>query len=289
MMNQLILTTIAGPFVLGVAVALAALMVPNRRGLLLALLVPLAAVAIHLMLEGVPTFPPVSAKQKMPIILFAAALLFGILAFTRQQPGRVTGTVLMATILAASTWWLGKTVLPANPVKSGVVLAIFAVAACAIGLSTAVSAGTRQGQPSALPTALLSVAAAAAITAAFGAFVGMAQINGALAAFVGGWLLVAYIRFLRGDDDALVLQGYEGVAFAFVISIHVIMTALFSPKAAPAALVMATLPLAVAAFILVQGITLERFPRALRPIAAGIVTALPAILAVVIAATLFEG
>ncbi len=289
MMNQLILTTIAGPFMLGIAAALAAVMVPNRRGLMLALLVPLAAIAIHFMLEGVPAFPPVSAKQKMPVILFAAAVLFGILAFARQQPGRVTSMVLTAIPLAAATWWLGKTVLPANPVKSAVVLAIFTVAACAVGLSTAASAKARQGHSSALPTALLSVSAVAAITAAFGAFVGMAQVNGALAAFIGGWLLVTYIRFLRGDDEALALRGYEGVAFAFVISIHVIMTALFSPKAAPAALVMAAMPLAVAAFILVQGVTLERFPRALRPIAAGIVTALPAILAIVIAATLFEG
>lgn len=115
------------------------------------------------------------------------------------------------------------------------------------------------------------------------------QIDGALAAFTGGWLLVSYIRYLMGDDDALTLRGFEGLAFTCVIAVHLIMTALFAPKAPPAAIIFAVLPLAVAAFILVGGITFHRLPRFLRPIAAGVATAVPAAIAIAIAAALFQG
>ncbi|MGO6665229.1 hypothetical protein ELI00_18440 [Rhizobium ruizarguesonis] len=289
MMKQLLLTTVGVPFFLGMAVALASMVFPARRGFIIALLIPLAAVVIHLMLEGMPVLPPVSAKQKLPIILLFGAGIFAIPALVRRPLPVAVSTMLVGVALALSGWLLGKNVLVANSTKSIVVLAVFVVTTAAIGPAIAKPAGARRGEPSALATALLSVSIAAALSAALGAFVGMAQIDGALAALTGGWLLVNYISYFRGDDHALALRGFEGLAFAAVISVHLIMTALFAPKAAPAAIIFAVLPLVVGAFILLGGIAFHRLPRFLRPIAAGIATAVPATIAITIAAVLFQG
>ncbi|MGG6896736.1 hypothetical protein [Rhizobium sp. BR 315] len=289
MMQQLLVTTVGVPFLLGVFVALASVVLPARRGLIIALLVPLAAVVIHLMLEGMPALPPVAAKQKLPIILFFGAGIFAILALLRRPLPVAVSTVLAAIALTLSGWLLGKNVLLANPTKSVVVLAVLLVATAAIAPAVATRPSGRRGEQSALATALLGVSIASALSAAFGAFVGMAQINGALAALTGGWLLVNYIRYLMGDEDSLALRGFEGLAFACVVAVHLIMTALFAPKAAPAAIVCAVLPLAVAAIILVSGVTFHRLPRFLRPVAAGLATAVPAAIAIAIAAVLFQG
>ncbi|WSH00943.1 hypothetical protein U8P71_21275 [Rhizobium ruizarguesonis] len=211
MMKQLLLTTVGVPFFLGMAVALASMVFPARRGFIIALLIPLAAVVIHLMLEGMPVLPPVSAKQKLPIILLFGAGIFAIPALVRRPLPVAVSTMLVGVALALSGWLLGKNVLAANSTKSMVVLAVFVVATAAIGPAVAMPADARRGEPSALATALLGVSIAAALSAALGAFVGMAQIDGALAALTGGWLLVNYIRYLMGDDDALALRGFEGL------------------------------------------------------------------------------
>jgi hypothetical protein len=288
-MEQLLLTTVGVPLLLGVVVALASVVVPARRGLIIALLIPLAAVAIHLMLEGMPALPPVAAKQKLPIILFFCAAIFAILAVVCRSLSVAVSTVLVGVALALSGWLLGKNVLLACSPKSIVVLVVFVVATAAIGPAVAVRAGARRGEPSVLAAALLGVSIAAALSAALGAFVGMAQIDGALAALTGGWLLVSYVRYVMGDDGALALRGFEGLAFACVISIHLIMTALFAPKAAPVAILLAVLPLVVAAVILLGGITFNRLPRFLRPVAAGAAAAVPAAISIAIAAVLFQG
>lgn len=92
-----------------------------------------------------------------------------------------------------------------------------------------------------------------------------------------------------GSDEALALRGAEGLAFGFVISVHVIMTALFTPKASPIGLVLAVLPLAVAAYLLVRGAGLGRVHWALRPFAAGLLVAIPAVISIAVAAASFEG
>lgn len=289
MMMQLLVPTIGVPFLLGVLIAIITFGLPARRGFILALLIPLAAVIIHFMLEGVPSFPPIAAKQKLPIMLIVVAATFAILSLLRRPCSTTFGTILAATALALSGWLLGKHVLLANPAKTVVVLAVFLIVTVAVGPAVAVRPAARGGEPSALATALLGLSIAAALTAAFGAFVGMAQINGALAALNGGWLLIGYIRYLIGDDDALALRGFEGLAFAITVSMHLIMTSLFVPKAAPSAIIFTALPLAVAAFILVAGVSFQLLPRFLRPVAAGAATAVPSVVAIAISAALFQG
>ncbi|WP_245312329.1 hypothetical protein [Rhizobium sp. R693] len=288
-MQQLLLATVGAPFLLGVVVAIAAIIVPTRRALVIAMLIPLSAVVIHLILEGMPALPPVAAKQKLPVILVCGAIVFATLTLPRKALSVTVSVLLTAVALALSGWLLGKNVLLANPTKLGVVLFVFVVASAAIGFAVKTPASAQRGEPSALAAALLSVSIAAALSAAMGAFVGMAQIDGALAALTGGWLVVNYIRYLKGNDEALALRHVEGVSFAWVIVVHLIMTATFTPKAAPEALICAVLPLVVAAFITVGGVAFDRFPRFLRPVAAGLITAIPALVAIAIAAFLFEG
>ncbi|CAN7710736.1 hypothetical protein [Neorhizobium tomejilense] len=288
MLLQILLTTVVVPFLFGTFIAAFAIIIPGQRRLQIALLIPLAAVAIHVLLEGMPALPPVSAKHKLPLILLGGALIFGLQAMVRRPLKIHMSTVLTVVVLGGSTWLLGKNVMMADPTKAGAAIVILLIASVALGAVVARPRAGRPGGESCLAVALLAVSLAAALNAAFGAFVGMAQIDGALAALTGGWLLVGYVRYLMGNDDALALRGAEGLAFGFVISVHVIMTALFTPKASPIALVLAVLPLAVAYF-LVRGAGLGRVPRVLRPFAAGLLAALPAIISIAIAATLFDG
>jgi hypothetical protein len=154
-------TTVGVPFLLGVLIAIISFALPAKRGFILALLIPLAAVFIHLMLEGIPPLPPVAAKQKLPIILIAAAAIFAILALVRRPCSTAVGTTLTAVALALSGWLLGKNVVLANPTKTIVVLAIFLIATAAIGPAVAMRPGARRGEPSALATALLGLSIAA--------------------------------------------------------------------------------------------------------------------------------
>ena len=289
MLLQIVLTTVVVPFLLGTFIAGFAIVIPGQRSLQIALLIPLAAVLIHVLLEGIPALPPVSAKHKLPLILLGGALIFGLKAIVLREMKMAVSVVLAIVILGGSTWLLGKNVLMADPTKAAAVVVIVLIASVALGAAVATSRASRPDGQTFLAAALFAVSLAAALNAAFGAFVGMAQIDGALAALTGGWLLVGYVRYLMGDDQALELRGAEGLAFGFVILVHVIMTALFTPKTSTTALMLAVLPLAVAAYVLVRGSGLGRVHPPLRPFAAGLLVAIPAVISIAIAATLFEG
>ena len=289
MLLQIVLTTVVVPFLLGTTIAGIAIVISGQRSLQIALLIPLAAVVIHVLLEGIPAMPPVSAKHKLPLILLGGALIFGLKAIALREKKMAVSVVLALVMLGGSTWLLGKNVMMGDPTKAAAVVTIVLIASIALGTAVARPRTDQPGGQSFLAVALFAVSLAAALNAAFGAFVGMAQINGALAALTGGWILVGYVRYLMGDDQALALRGAEGLAFGFVISVHVIMTALFTPKTSTIALMLAVLPLAVAAYILVRGSGLGRVNRALRPFAAGLLVAIPAVISIAIAATLFEG
>ena len=289
MLPQIVLTTVVVPFLLGTFIAGFAIVIPGQRSLQIALVIPLAAVVIHVLLEGIPAMPPVSAKHKLPLILLGGALIFGLKAIALREKKMAVSVVLALVMLGGSTWLLGKNVMMGDPTKAAAVVTIVLIASIALGTAVARPRTDQPGGQSFLAVALFAVSLAAALNAAFGAFVGMAQLNGALAALTGGWLLVGYVRYLMGNEEALALRGAEGLAFGFVISVHVIMTALFTPKASPIGLVLAVLPLAVAAYLLVRGSGLGRVHRALRPFAAGLLVAIPAVISIAIAATLFQG
>ncbi|HXV30261.1 MAG TPA: hypothetical protein VD840_08015 [Sinorhizobium sp.] len=288
MLQQIFLTTIALPLAMGAVISLLGKGKSATAVALTALLVPVAAAIASVAIEGLPPLPPVAAKQKFPLVLLAGGIVFAPLGLTlKQWPSRVVGALAGVISLAAPAWWLGRNVLAANPVKAATLGAVLLIVAIVLPLVSAKRSPTADGvPPAAMPAALLWVAIATALCAIFGGYIGMAQMNGALAALVGGWLLVRYIGYLRGDDEAFALKGIAAFAFVWTAAAALAMTVLFAPSAAPAALVLASLPLAAALVLSSRRIAFASQPRALRPLATGVATAVPAALAILIAALL---
>lgn len=287
MLQQIFLTTIALPLAMGVLIALLGRGTSATGLALTALLMPIAAAIASVAIEGLPPLPPVAAKQKLPLLLLAGGITFSILGLAlRQGLSRKVAAIAGVISLAVPAWWLGRNVIAANPVKAATLGAVLVVVAIMLPLVSAKRIPPApEAAPTALPAALLWVAIATALCAIFGGYIGMAQMNGALAALVGGWLLVRYAAYLRGDDGAFVLDGVAAFAFVWTAAIALAMTVLFAPSAAPAALGLAVLPLAVAP-VVSRRAAFPGQPRVLRPLTVGALPAIPAILAILIAALL---
>lgn len=290
MLQQIILTTIVLPFVMGLVIAATGRLGLSRGMVLTALLVPLAAAVAHATIEGFPALPPVAAKHKFPVILVIGGIAFAVLAaLLPRLQSKALGAVLAVVSLVPSIWWLGRNVLASNSGKAAVVAILFVIAVSALTLASTANRERRTASSVAFPASLLWVSIASALAAVCGGYIGMAQMNGALAALAGGWLLVAYVRYIRGNDDAFALEGVGALAFGWTAIIALIMTALLAPAAAPAALILAILPIPAALLIDRRGITFEGLARAIRPLAIGLLIAIPAIAGIIIAVVLAEG
>lgn len=282
MLNQILLTSVLLPLALGIVIALAGKAASSRGILLTALLIPVAGAIASVSIEGLPPFPPVAAKQKLPLLLLTGGVVFAVLGvLLRQFANRWIIALVGVVSLALPAWWLGKNVLAANATKAttlAVVLVIVAIEVAAVS-----GRGTRRASPAALPAALLATAIGTAITAIMGGYIGMGQMNGALAALFGGWLLVRYIAYILGDEAAFDLQGFAAVSFIWTAAMGVTMTVLLSPSAAPAALVLSVLPVAIFAVLNWSKVDFIKQPLFLRPLIIGALTAIPAIAAIVVA------
>jgi len=282
MLTQILLTTVLLPLVLGVVIALAGRGGYPRSVLPTALLIPVAAAIASISIEGLPPFPPIAAKQKLPVLLVTGGVIFAILAaLSRHHLNRWIIALVGVGSLAAPAWWLGRNVLAANATKAvtlAIVLVIVAIEIVAVS-----GIRTRKSSAAALPAALLATAIATALTAIMGGYIGMAQMNGALAALFGGWLLIGYIGYIRGDDSVFDLQGFAALSFIWTAAMGVTMTVLLSPSASPSALVLSVLPVAVFAALNCRGAGFVGQPRVLRPLVTGALTAIPAIAAILIA------
>ncbi len=282
MITQILLTTVLLPLFLGVVIALVTEGASARGILLVALLIPLAGAVASVSIEGLPPFPPIAAKQKLPLLLLIGGVVFAILGvLLRQVANRWIISLVGVASLAAPAWWLGRNVLAANATKA----ATLAVVLVIVAIEIAAVSGRHTQKPSsaAMPAALLATAIGTALAAIMGGYIGMAQMNGALAALFGGWLLVRYIAYIRGDDTAFDLQNFAALSFIWTAAMGVTMTVLLSPSASPAALVLSVLPVAVFAVISRRGIGFTAQPRFLRTLMIGALTAIPAIAAIFIA------
>lgn len=282
MLTQILLTSVLLPLVLGIVIALAGKGASSPGILLTTLLIPVAGAIASVSIEGFPPFPPIAAKQKLPLLLLIGGVAFGILGvLLRQFLNRWTIALVGVVSLAAPAWWLGKNVLAANATKATTLAVVLVIVAVEIA---AVSGRLSQKQsPAALPAALLATAIGTALSAIMGGYIGMAQMNGALAALFGGWLLVRYVAYIRGDDAAFDVQGLAALSFIWTAAMGVMMTVLLSPSATPIALVLSVLPVAVFAVLKGRSIDFIKQPRFLRPLIIGALTAIPAIAAIAIA------
>lgn len=282
MLTQILLTSVLLPLVFGVVIALAGKGAFSRGLVLTTLLIPVAGAIASVSIEGLPPFPPIAAKQKLPLLLLTGGIAFAVLGvLLRQFASRWIIALVGVVSLAVPAWWLGKNVLAANATKATTLAVVLVVVAIEIAVVS--GRGTRRASPAALPAALLATAIGTALTAIMGGYIGMAQMNGALAALFGGWMLVRYIAYIRGDDAAFDLHGFAALSFIWTAAMGVTMTVLLSPSAAPAALVLAVLPVAIFAVLDWGKADFIKQPRFLRPLIIGALTAIPAIATIVVA------
>jgi hypothetical protein len=274
-------TTAALPLLLGIALGLFARFTSPAASPALTLVWAALLLFFYWDTLGPPALPPVAASQKLIYLAFAG-IIIGLLP-ERLTGGR-TATALAAVAVAVAFLWLGWRRIAAGA------LDLQMIAAIAVALLTLVGAATlaaRQSsssveEPFLAPAAVMSLSLAGAIVSVLGASIVTGQLLGSLAALIGGWCLVQYLATQRGGSAAPAGRGTEFLLL-YAAATVLIQVALLAPKANPAALVLSSLPPLVA--LLVRGPLQFLLPgaRSLRPLIAGILIALPAMLAILTA------
>jgi hypothetical protein len=260
-MSPLILETILIPLALGIGFGL----VGGRLGRAEALVFGLAVLAVYVLLEGLPPFPPGAGKQKLAYILAGA-----VVAAYLPRP-----RLVVPVFLLAATLWLGWPKLAHGTAEMPMVLLLAPVAASLI----AVPAQTQDAACAFLwPAALMVFALGAAALSVLGVFMGFAQAMGAEAALLGGVLGVAYLRGLTSGQMRVFAPETERVALLSFAAIS-LMIGLFAPDISLPAYALLAVSLAIPALAIRFG----NLPAALRPFAFAALAAVPAVLAVVLA------
>lgn len=236
-------------------------------------LVALAAFGVIVLIEGLPPFPPVSALHKCLTLLpvLAGLALLGV----GDAKGRARGLAIFGFLLVALVWlgW-ARIADPALLARMAAILPLLAALAF-----TAARDDSPAAYGFALPGALLVTAAGTALVALVGAHIGGAQVLGAVAALTGGLLLPGFISHARGGNPSLPPPAALAV-LAAVIGIFAIQTGLFAPDVPALSLILLALCPLVPALLPQEG----PGPRIAAPIVSGLVSALPAAAAILLAA-----
>lgn len=288
MLKTMLLTIVAIPLALGIVASLLARKASGTGLVLASALIPVFAAVVLVGLDGLPAFPPVRAAHKLPYILLVVGLVFAVLApVIRTRSWLLAGVAALAA-LAAPAWWMGSVILANSERKLVVTLILIAIAvAGSIWTALRISDETQDRQP-VLPQAAFATSLSAALVAIFGGYMGMAMFNGALTALFGGYLLIAYIVHLRGNRGAFSLAGPSGFAMSWTAFVGLLATAILAPQASSAGLIVAGLTLVLLPFTSTLANRLQLAP-ALRPLVCGLVVAIPAIIAILIAGVQFAG
>jgi len=246
----------------------------------------LAVMIAYLTLEGWPGWPPVSSKQKLPFILAAGAVAFGFWSIAFRKIGTIGVTLLFAVILIVPLWLIGAHIATRKPVE----LAI-AVAALVVTLASTMLAHDHAALPRPIQVAQIAAAAWAlvglALVAAFGAFVGMAQVNGAAAAVLGSTVLLAIVASLFASKSGQAIPPGAVFAVNWLFAAFAGFTALYTPHASGIAILLLSLCLAVPPVLGLSRLKVFSRPGIASHLAASIAVGIPAFAAVVWAATAF--
>lgn len=274
-------TTAALPLVLGMVMALLAKIALPAQ--VLSLLWAGLLLFFYWDTLGPPVVPPVAASQKLIYLAFAG-IVIGLLP--ERLLSAPTTSVLIAIALAAALLWLGWRRIAGGSLDPQMVAALvaglLAIVGSAMLMSLKVSPSPAVEEPFLVPAAMLALCLAGAIISVLGASIVTGQLLGSLAALAGGWCLVQYIAVLRGGTAVAWSKG-NGLLLIFAAATVLIQVALLAPKVNPAALVLSPLPLILAA--LMPGALRGLLPgvRPLRPLIAGLLIAIPAMLAILTA------
>ena len=276
-------TTAALPLLLGIALALLARFALPAASPVLTLAWAALLLFFYLDTLGPPVVPPVAASQKLIYLAFAG-IVIGMLP-ERLLGSRAAGVLVGIAILAA-LFWLGWRRIATGAFDLQMISAIAVGLLVLVGVALLISLQAQPSpsveEPFLMPAAMLALSLSGAIVSVLGASIVTGQLLGSLAALTGGWCLVQYLTTLRGGEAAAWGKGVEFLLL-YAAATVLIQVALLAPKANPAALVLSSLPPLAA--VLVRGRLRGLVPgvRPLRPLIAGLLIAVPAMLAIVTA------
>lgn len=271
--------TIVPPLAAGVLLGLLAWVAAGNR-LAMAIGWSLGALFVYWLLEGVPPLPPIAAKQKLGYVFALGGVGALIAAFFPLA------RLVLIVLAAVAVVWLGWSKLgdPANAetVMLAALAALWSITVTLVWQRVAQGDGTEVRAENAflVPAALLTMAIGGSVIAGSGLFLGMAQMLGALAALIGGGLIVSFLALLlRGRGVALLPEGAD-VAVDTAILSGLVMTTVLAPSVSQGALLMLTLGATLVAVLGARRLpaVLPAAP-VLRPLLAGAIIALPAIAA----------
>jgi hypothetical protein len=234
MLSSIILNTIAVPFVSGIGFGLLLMFSASRKqvqasALFITVLLPLLIAAAYCLIEGLPAIPPVAAKQKLPLLIMGGSLVFAAVA--PRLAHRDIGLALVAWVIAmADILILGQRIVANNPPRVALAVAVSTIAMVATFAAMQQKGRAAEMARLSFPTAVFSAMIGAALAAAFSAFVGMAQANGAIAALIGGANLVFLLAGSKRQGGLYDLDKGQMLAITLALIPHLVMTVLFTPK-----------------------------------------------------------
>ncbi|WP_284163454.1 hypothetical protein [Frigidibacter sp. SD6-1] len=232
-MGAILMSSAIIPLVAGLAFA--AVVFAARPGPAVMVLAAAAAVLIVTCgLEGLPPLPPVSSKHKLPYIFAGLGLLTALAA----RQGRAPHPALAALFGLAALAWIGERKLLADPLQPELALVLLPVAGMAIA---AKAAGSARHRPLLWPGFTILTALAGSYISVTGGYIGLAQFLGALAALVGAYALVLYVRQLTGRDTAVAGTGAVGWFLVAVLSVVLGSIAMFASRLSTPAFVILSL------------------------------------------------
>ena len=248
---------------------------------------------VYWLLEGVPPLPPIAAKQKLGyLLLFGGAL--GVLLSMLPLVGAGRLWPIMAAALVAAFVWLGFNTLNSGVMSGEVsfaflptILLIVVLLGRGLMESGRVAIAERgvppTEQPFIIPIAWLATAIAGSISAAAGLFLGMAQMLGALAALTGGALMISHIALIAMGEGLRLMEPGAAFALGFAIACALLLTALLAPSANLLSLIVLSLSVPLTGYGRARIAALPPTMPALRPIIAGAIIAVPAVIACIVA------
>ena len=272
MIPQLLLTTIVLPLFGGLICALI-LTVRNWPAQLAGLLVAASLLVFYITLEGLPQFPPVASKQKLFF-----ALLFGCLVISQISQRWPMSKITVGLALAITLLWLAGPRLFTPEATPRLLL-------CIVPIAVAVICGLRwqEKDPDGFlwPASILNLAAGGAVISIFGSFVGFGQVLGASAAFIGGLLLIKYVLLLaRPQGRGIQLQRSVNEVMMFAVLAQLLVVGFLAPDLSMPAFAILPLTLLIPLF----APSLNGLRRPLRPFAFGVMSSIPVLLSIYIAA-----
>jgi hypothetical protein len=273
------------PFLAGIALGLVLKLPLPAPHLAATTLLAVVSLVIGASVFGMPTWPANSATQKFFYIICFGIIISFCSDWLLRRPAALIITTILATAVALA--WLAVGRVRIGGLTAPVIVATIVSALLAAGIIFTIIVRTEETplehHPFLVPGAVLAVAASTAIVSMLGAFLGMAQFLGGIAALMGGYCLVGYVALLFARRP--VMEWGPGTEFLvlYVAGAGLILTTLLAPEASAAALIILVLSLAGPA--LIAGPLARFLPshRLLRPLAAGFVIAIPSIIAVLVA------